>query len=225
VTAARLGTAAAVLGLAAGVVELTVGASIRPWIGDKQDVVRLGLVTIALALVALVAARSLRTARTAPPGARAAGAAGLLLPGLIGFTTVGRLWWVPGPMLLVAAVLASRALAGRGAAVAAAFERALPRLLVGGLGLVQVALGLTAHGWARVAGMAGGAVVVAVAAAGRRSTVRPAVAAVGLAAAVVPFAALTWWSVVTPLLAVLVLLLWPLSRPEPPLVVPPPALR
>jgi hypothetical protein len=64
---------------------------------------------------------------------------------------------------------------------------------------------LTAHGAAAVAGIAGGLAVVALAV--RMTRLRPAPAVICLVLAVLPFAALTWWSIVTPLLAVLTITL------------------
>jgi hypothetical protein len=103
-----IGAAGATLGVVVGLVELTVGPSIRSWVGDKQDTSRLGLATLLLAALglatlllaalALVASLSLRRTGSAPP-ARLAAAIGLLVPGLICFTTVGRLWYLPGALL------------------------------------------------------------------------------------------------------------------------------
>jgi hypothetical protein len=119
-----------------------------------------------------------------------------------GVSWVRRLWWVPGALLVTAAVLAGRHVGRRDvAAIGPALERNLTRLLTAALGCLVLGLGLTAHGAAAVAGILGGAGVLAVAVA--MSRLRPAAATGALVAAVAPFAALTWWSIVTPLLAVL----------------------
>jgi hypothetical protein len=80
-----------------------------------------------------------------------------------------------------------------------------------GLVLVIVALyawvGLSAHGLDRVLGLAGAALIVAAVAVGGRS--RRAAAALLLLGAL-PLAVATWWSLATPLLAVLCVILgWP----------------
>jgi hypothetical protein len=89
--------------------------------------------------------------------------------------------------------------------VAAAAERRWTAILTGALGLLYVFLGSAALGLAGVLGIVGGLVVVALAVTegGRR----PRIAVALLAIATLPFAALTWWSVVTPLIALLTLAL------------------
>ena len=84
----RLAVVGACLGVLAGVLEVTLGPSIRASVGDKLDTTRLGWMTIVLSSVALVTAATW----TRRPGHRVAVAAGLLVPGLICFTTVGVLW-------------------------------------------------------------------------------------------------------------------------------------
>jgi hypothetical protein len=66
--ARRAALAGALLGIAAGLVELTTGPSIRSWVGDKQDTTRLGITTTLLALIALTAPLYLR--RTPPSADR-----------------------------------------------------------------------------------------------------------------------------------------------------------
>src|SRR5918995_6536962 len=106
----RLGAFAAgfgaTLGLVAGLVELTAGPHLRSWVGDKQDTTRLGLATIVLSLVALAAVAGWRRRQTST-AMQLRVAASLLVPGrLIGFTTVGRLWYPPGVLLLAGACVA-----------------------------------------------------------------------------------------------------------------------
>ena len=99
--AAALGLTGSLLGVAAGLVQATLGARIPEWTGNKQAPVALGLLTVALSLLAALAAGlQYRTARSA--GARAACAAGLIVPGLLCLSTVGRLWYVPAALLIVA---------------------------------------------------------------------------------------------------------------------------
>jgi hypothetical protein len=216
--ATALGLAGGALGTLAGLVEVTVGAEIRSWIGNKNDPGRLGLVTVVLALVALTAALVLRRRPDVPavaPSGRAALGFALLGPGLIGFSTVGRLWYVPGLLLVGSAIVLGTTLRGERRAVVAAMGRSWTTILTGILGLLYLALGLTAHGLAGIAGIAGGLATLGLLALGGhgrdrgrgrgRLSHRPAL--VLLAVAVAPFALLTWWSLVTPLLALLILVL------------------
>lgn len=83
-------------------------------------------------------------------------------------------------------------------------RRTWPSVLVAVVALLYVWIGLTAHGWDRILGLAGGPVVLAALAAAHRSV--PG-AMVLLAAGALPLAITTWWSIATPVLAVLVLLL------------------
>lgn len=78
--AARLALAGASLGVMAGLVELTIGPSIRDWVGDKQDTTRLGLTTIVLSAVALAAAGAVWRAHDGLVRRRVAVALALLLP-------------------------------------------------------------------------------------------------------------------------------------------------
>ena len=74
------------------------------WTGDKLDTPGLGLATIGLSLVAGLAVW--RLLRTAALWVRVIWAAVALASAVVCFTTVGRLWYVPGPLLIVAAACA-----------------------------------------------------------------------------------------------------------------------
>ncbi len=74
------------------------------------------------------------------------------------------------------------------------------KIMLGALGALQLWLATTAAGPARIVGLLGGLLVLAMAALRPRSWTLAAVAAGAL-----PFAALTWWSLTTPLVAVLAL--------------------
>jgi hypothetical protein len=195
------GLAGATLGTLAGVVELAFGPSIRSWVGDKHDTTRLGVVTVLLGLVALAAAIGVARCWGTAPLRRLALGAGLTLPGLVGFTTVGQLWYLPGALLLAAGGLAARELSNDARAIAVAAERTWSRVLIGVLGALTLALGLASHGWAATLGIGGGLVVIAIAVSGRPA--RRGARVLALAVAGVPFAVATWWSIVTPWLAVL----------------------
>ena len=193
----------ATLGVAAGIVELSVGPHIRNWVGDKQDTTRLGLATIVLSLIALAAAAGWRRQRTPTTGMQLLVAAALLVPGLICFTTVGRLWYAPGVLLLAGACAALIDLREGARDVGVTISRYWLAALTSILAAFYVFLGATALGIAGVLGILGGIAVFAALAASTRipKRLRPLV----LLVATLPFAALTWWSVITPLLAILIL--------------------
>ena len=198
--ASRLALAGAVLGMLAGLLELTVGASVRDWVGDKQDTTRLGLTTIALSAVALTAAIALRRPRD---GGRVAIALALILPGIICFTTVGRLWYLPGALLLAAGALVLTGTRQPEFAATLDERRWLAGLLVA-CGGYYVFLGATALGFAGGLGILGGVLIWAAA---RIAARRSRIAAALLLAGALPFAAATWWSGITPLIAVLAIVI------------------
>jgi hypothetical protein len=99
-----LAAAGVLLGVCAGLVQLVAGSSIPEWTGNKMDPAGLGLATIVLSLVAGVALWQLR--RPLPAWARVACALVSVACAAVCFSTVGRLWYVPGTLLLVATLLA-----------------------------------------------------------------------------------------------------------------------
>ena len=197
---AVVGTVGASIGLAAGLVELTLGSSLRSWVGDKQDTTRLGLATVLLAMLALTAALALRRQAISSPR-RLAAAVALLGPGLIGFTTVGRLWYLPGALLLTASVMLLADLRHARPVLGAALARNWTAVLTTVLALLYLFLGATALGLAGILGMLGGLAALAVLALHCRLA-RPLGIAI-LVLAVLPFALLTWWSIATPLIGAL----------------------
>jgi hypothetical protein len=201
--AARLALLGAALGVLAGLTELTVGPEIREWVGDKQDTTRLGLATTALSAVALASAVVLRRRRSRTPSQRLAITLGLLVPALVCFTTVGRLWLVPGPLLLAAAGLVL-AESGASELMRAVDEPRWRSGLLALCGAYFVFLGASAFAVPGLLGVLGGLLIWAAIAAAARSHVA---AYTLLALGVVPFAIATWWSVVTPVIAVLALTL------------------
>lgn len=88
---------------------------------------------------------------------------------------------------------------------APALDVALPRILVGTLGLLYVGLASTSHGLTAMTGVVGGLAILGLAI--TRPQVSRATLVVGTTVAVAPFAVLTWWSIVTPLIAVLAIVL------------------
>ena len=196
--AGRLALAGACLGVIAGLIELTVGPSVRDLVGNKQDTTRLGLVTTVLSVAALVSAVALWRARGGIPARRVAIALGLLVPALVCFTTVGALWFLPGPLLLAAGALVLSGTRRHELATACSERHWRVGLLVA-CGAMYVLLGATALGLAGMLGILGGVLIWAAA----RAPQPPWTAYALLLGGAVPFAAATWWSVVTPLIAVL----------------------
>ena len=195
--AGRLAVAGGTLGVLAGLLELTTGPSMREWVGGKLDTTRLGLATIVLGVLALAAATVLRRPGAAA-GRRVAIVAGLLLPALTGFTTVGRLWYLPGALLLSAAGLIIRDTTARDAAKAFT-ERHWRAGLLALCGIYYVFLGATALGVAGVLGVLGGLLLIT---ASRVTSRAPAATYALVLCGALPFALATWWSVITPLVAV-----------------------
>ncbi len=103
--AIRLGTWGAALGILAGLVELSFGSHIRPWIGNKENPVALGIITLLLSSLALTALLFASKRDPMTRNGQLTVFLGVLLPATICFTTVGRLWYLPGSLLLAAAAL------------------------------------------------------------------------------------------------------------------------
>jgi uncharacterized membrane protein YozB (DUF420 family) len=190
------------LGIVAGLAELTLGPHVRSWVGNKQDTTRLGLATIALSAIALLAAVTWLRRKDASTGTQLLIVVGLLVPGAICFTTVGRAWYLPGALLLAAAAMAIADLREDARSAAETIGRRWLDVLTVVLGAYYVFLGATALGVPGLLGVVGGIVIVAVVATSSR--IPPRIAPIVLVAAALPFAVLTWWSIVTPLVAILV---------------------
>ena len=103
--ATTLGIWGASIGMLAGLIELGIGSQIRPWIGNKENPAVLGLVTILLSGMALAAVTVARKQESQTNDGKLAIFLGVLLPTGICFTTVGRLWYLPGPLLVGSAAL------------------------------------------------------------------------------------------------------------------------
>jgi len=131
-----------------------------------------------------------------------------MVPALLCFTTAGRAWYGPGSLLVLAAAIGASDLRTEAAALTETISRNWLAALTAILAAFYVFLGATALGLAGVLGIVGGiAILLLVATPSERA---PRVKRLVLVAATLPFAALTWWSVVTPLLAILVVAIgWP----------------
>jgi hypothetical protein len=195
--------AGAGLGALAGLVQITVGPDIREWVGDKQDTTRLGLATFVLSVLALAAAGYLWRRPNAPAPARLLAAAGLLIPAAICLTTVGRLWFGPGALLVAAGLLVLAGLRGEHGEISRALGRHGSAGLTVLLAAYYVFLGAVALGLAGALGVVGGLLIGAALVVARRYGAR--IGATLLVVGAAPFAVLTWWSLVTPLIAALVL--------------------
>jgi hypothetical protein len=200
---AYLATMGASLGILAGLAELTLGPHIRSWVGNKQDTTRLGLATITLSAIALLAAVTWLQRREPSPGTRLLIVVGLIVPGVICFTTVGRAWYLPGALLVAGTATAASELRKDTRGVVETISRHWLAALTVVLGAFYIFLGATALGIAGVLGIGGGITILVIVALSSRIPTR--VASLALVAAALPFALLTWWSIVTPLLAILVM--------------------
>ncbi len=100
-----IGTIGSALGALSGLIELSIGKFILPWIGNKENPVVLGFLTLFLSVMALFAVRSYRKNDKPNNDQKFAIFIGVFLPAVVCFTTVGRLWYLPGSLLLVTSIL------------------------------------------------------------------------------------------------------------------------
>jgi phosphatidylglycerophosphate synthase len=94
-----------ILGLAAGAVQWALGADIPEWTGNKMHPVQLGIITIALSLLTLACVSYLENHREGSLTPRLTVGFLMLAATVVCFTTVGRLWFLPGALLLASLVL------------------------------------------------------------------------------------------------------------------------
>lgn len=200
--ASRFGLAGAAAGIAAGIVQATVGNRIPTWSGAKNSPVPLGVLTVALSLLAAGCAAALSRPGPGSAAARLALVLGLLLPGALCFSTVGRLWFVAGPLLLVAATVALTG--GTGREYRHVLGARWPAGLVSVLGLAELVMAVSASPGVAVIGVVAGIALVVAPWLAARSAIA---AAVLLAVGVVPFAVLTYWAVVPVVVAVLAVII------------------
>jgi hypothetical protein len=200
--AATLGMAGAGFGIVAGIVQATVGARIPNWTGAKDSPVALGLLTIVLSLLAAGCALGLARISRSQLGHRLALALGLLIPAGLCFSTVGRLWFLPGPLLLCAA----------GIALAPGSRKDYSEMirshwlagLVSVLGAAELLMAVSAAPAVAVIGVIGGLALIA---APWLAPLSRTLSGVLLAVGVVPFTVLTYWAIIPIVLALLALLI------------------
>ena len=172
--------------MAAGLVQTTVGSRIPAWTGDKADPGPLG-------------AADPRARRDRPPRrdvadsprrsatVRTGAGAAIGLVALVGFTTVGRLWWLPGPLLALGLVVSVE----DWRALLSAIRREWWRVLLVALGCCELLMVVRAQPVVTLFGVvAGMALIAAAVPAARRWAV--ALAILGP----LPFAALAWTALV-----------------------------
>lgn len=194
--ATQLGVAGAALGVATGIVQATAGARIPDWTGAKDSPFALGLLTIMLSLLAAGCALGLARVAFSQPGHRLALVLGLLIPAGLCFSTVGRLWFLPGPLLLCAA----------GIALASGSRKDYSEVirshwlagLVSVLGAAELLMAVSAAPAAALIGVIGGLALIA---APWLAPLSPKLSGILLAVGVVPFAVLTYWAIVPVVLA------------------------
>jgi hypothetical protein len=189
--AARLGVAGSALGLVAGAVQALVGARIPEWTGAKQAPVSLGLLTIAVSMLAGYAAyRQARPENTVK--SRSACTAALLLPALLCFSTVGRLWFLPGLLLLAAALLSIDSIRDTGTLITRNWLRCLLALL----GAAELLMAAGAAPVLLAVGAVGGVALIAAATITSSRMRLIALVIIGT----VPFTSLAWTAVIPVLL-------------------------
>lgn len=194
--ARRFGVAAVALGLAAGAIQLLAGTAV--WTGNKNDPVTLGWVTLLLA--ALLGLATLATARATGAEIGLAVSGVFLIVALLGLTTAG-LAWVPAATAGLAAAFTTVRGVGVGV-IRVAVGRNWLAILLTVLAVIYLALGITYLGLPGLLGIAGAVAVLAALAFRERSR---GTAIVLLVLGAVPFAVVTFWSLVTPLTCVLML--------------------
>lgn len=195
----RLLAVAGVLGILAGTIQATFGTQIPDWTGAKAEPVALGLLTVAMSLLMIACAWAWRDpGQLVPPLAAT-------IPALVGFTTVGRLWYLPGPLAISATVIGIRN--WRSAGIRAV--RAWPRLLLAGLGGCDLVLAAGAPPALAVLAAASGAALIGVAVLGSHHLWW---AAGLLGAGTIPFAVAAWAAIVPMLTLALAASLAPAVR-------------
>jgi hypothetical protein len=205
---ADLAVVGSALGVLAGVVQATVGTDIPEWTGAKASPGALGLLTVVLSAVAGAGALTLRKSDTRL-GGRLAATAIVVVTGLVCFTTVGRLWLVPGPLLLTGAVLSVE----NWKSAAVIVRHGWLRILLAALGACELLMAAGASLVPMIVGAIGGLSLIGAAWIASRNRL----GAAGLMAlGTIPFAVIAWTALV-PLLVLLVAagLATPVLRTEP----------
>jgi hypothetical protein len=191
---AILGVTGGALGVVAGAVQAAIGPQIPQWTGAKASPIALGLLTIGLSAVAGFAAVRQRDGGLSVWG-RTACALGMVGPGLLCLSTVGRLWYPSAVLLLVAGTMTVDSWRDCARAIAEDWFR----VLLTALGGFEMLMAAGAAPALMLVGAVGGIALIA-AAWLRRAPRRVLVGLVVVGT--IPFAVLAWMAVVPLLLAV-----------------------
>ncbi|MEP7089303.1 MAG: hypothetical protein ABI776_04280 [Nocardioidaceae bacterium] len=186
----------AALGVSTGIVQAVFGSQIPEWSGAKAEPLPLGILTIALSCMAATAALVVRRGANRPTK-QVAMLATVVVVALVCFTTVGRLWLVPGPLLLLGAGLQTPTVTEVWTVVR---SEAIPALVVA-LGACELLMAAGATPLPMIVGGLGGAALVTGATLART---HPRICAALLLAGTVPFAVVAWTALVPLLVLVLV---------------------
>lgn len=103
-----IGILGSILGIIVGFIEFSIGSSIPELIGNKEDSITLGIVTMLLCTLALASNLHGYFKKEPSKNIIIAIIIGQLLPVVICFTTVGLLWFILGPILLLGIVFQIR---------------------------------------------------------------------------------------------------------------------
>ncbi|MET3803017.1 MFS family permease [Nakamurella sp. UYEF19] len=194
-----LGLCGGILGILAGLAQTTLGSRIPEWTGHKASLVALGLLTVGLSVIGVLCALLLLRHPELTPQRRIAVAVGLFVAGGLCFSTAGILWYLPGVLLLGASGYA--VLAGDPLRTRQIVMHTWLHLLISVLGAFEVLMAVSAGPVAAiVVGVVGGLALMT--APWIQGLAVPGVLQL---IGTVPFAILTWWTVASPLLAVLAL--------------------
>ena len=192
-----VGLVAAALGGGAGLIHVLVGTS--GWTGNKSDPTTLGFVSVGLAIAMGVAASRATHAPTTGRALLVAG--GLAVPAIVGLTASG-LAWIPAALGGLAAASQAVVAAKRMGSITGAMSASWATILLGVLAATYVALGITSGGLRGMLGVAGAIIVLYALRVRSRAT-----GAGLLALGALPFAIATATSLVTPLTAVLIIVI------------------
>ncbi|TFG15772.1 MAG: hypothetical protein EU535_00830 [Promethearchaeota archaeon] len=103
-----VGVLGSILGVIIGFIEFSIGSSIGEWIGNKEDPMTLGIITMLLSIIALTSSLYGYLKQEFSKNLILLIIIGQLLPTVICFTTVGLLWFIPGPILLLGLIFQTK---------------------------------------------------------------------------------------------------------------------
>ncbi|MGA1792328.1 MAG: hypothetical protein ACMUHM_00095 [Thermoplasmatota archaeon] len=101
----RNGVIGGALGAITGLVVLTAGDSIPALTGNKEDTLALGLITIIISIFAAYCIHRASKETSTDLNRRIGWLLGAFIPGIIGFTTAGLIWILPGGLFIGTSVL------------------------------------------------------------------------------------------------------------------------